>query len=130
MKIKMNIKMGLLDLRGENGIRIWIEKNNLYLIYGNYNNTQKRYYLHTSNKKIKYDQWNYITITYNGKELRNNNLNPIKVYMGNTTQFNTPRENTTRKKPSQNIALNDNGYIKLDEVEPIQLVQIHIFMVK
>lgn len=107
------IKMGLLDLRGENGIRIWIEKNNLYLIYGNYNNTQKRYYLHTSNEKIKYDQWNYITITYNGNELRNNNLNPIKVYIGHTTQFNITRENTTRKKPSHNIAFSDGGYINI-----------------
>lgn len=105
-------KMGLLDLRGDNGIRIWIEKNNLYLIYGNYNNTQKRYYLHTSDKKIKYNQWNYITITYNGNELQNNNSNPIQVYIGHTTQFNTTRENTTRNKPSQNIVLG-NGYINI-----------------
>jgi hypothetical protein len=105
-------KMGLLDLRGNNGIRIWIKDKNLHLIYGNFNNVQKRYYLYTLSSKIKYDQWNYITITYNGNELQNNNWNPIKVYIGHTSQFNTNRENTTRNKPSENIDL-DNGFINI-----------------
>lgn len=105
-------KMGLLDLRGDNGIRIWIKDKNLYLICGNFNDVQKRYYLYTVSSKIKYDQWNYITITYNGNELQNNNSNPIQVYIGHTTQFNTTRENTTRNKPSQNIDLG-NGFINI-----------------
>ena len=43
--------MGLLDLRGNNGIRIWIKDKNLHLIYGNFNDVQKRYYLYTESSK-------------------------------------------------------------------------------
>lgn len=102
-----NNKLGLLDLRGSQGISIWIENQNLYLSYGNHQNANEKYTLETKDSNIEYDKWNYITITYNGANLSNNTYNPFKVYLGSPTNFNFERENT--KRASGNNVYNIGG---------------------